>query len=791
MDRTMTLVLAARDTASGPVGKLHGALGKLGTRGKVIGSQFSAMGGKIAKTGAVMGALAVGGVAALVVGLGAAVRASMEESVGIERLNTTLKNNIPGWKGNTDAIEAQIAAREKLAFSDDSLRDSLSALVARTHNLKQAQDLQATAMDLARAKGIGLQDATQLLVKVQGGQLKALKGLGISFAPVTTAQDALRESTKNATKEQIAAAKAADAQATAQGATAAIARATAGQAEAYAKTGKASFETFNIAIGDLVEDIGSALIPMATSLARMLTDQVLPTVRTIAAGFGEWVSANQPLLTSIASLVSGALNALIDLLFNRLVPAAAAIVGAIGDWVAANGPLIAQIQGALATAMNALSEGLRIAGENLNIVVPFIAGPLIVALGLWAASAAAAAVATLAALAPLLLVGAAIGALAVAWANDWGGIQEIVGGVVAFLQPIFGQIVAAIQGVVDTVGPLLATWVGGWDGVMQKVGAVASFIGEKVGAIVAFVEPGFQRVAAVVSAAIGAVVAVIGPAVAAWVGGWQGIQDKVAFVVDAVSGIVDRLVEIVVAIIARIAPVIEGVINFANAIIAQIGRILEVIAPIIANIIARIVGIVAGIAGVVEGVIKWVGDVLAVFNGPGGFQAAIGKIVGDVVALFVSLPGKLLALVPEFINAAVGIGGGLVRGVVDGLAGLAAELAGAFTRAVNSIFPINIGPVHITASGVNIDMPTIDLPRIDLPHLAVGGVAQRGRPVVVGERRPEVFVPDVTGRVLPRAGIGGSFVTNLTVNGSDDPDLWAQRYVQSVARRLRREGIID
>lgn len=48
------------------------------------------------------------------------------------------------------------------------------------------------------------------------------------------------------------------------------------------------------------------------------------------------------------------------------------------------------------------------------------------------------------------------------------------------------------------------------------------------------------------------------------------------------------------------------------------------------------------------------------------------------------------------------------------------------------------------------------LGEFDLPGRAFGGPVRRGQPVVVGERRPELFVPPEGGRILPRVQTGGS-----------------------------------
>tara|TARA_S200002703_G_scaffold102940_1_gene89201 strand:+ start:579 stop:2396 length:1818 start_codon:yes stop_codon:yes gene_type:complete len=52
-----------------------------------------------------------------------------------------------------------------------------------------------------------------------------------------------------------------------------------------------------------------------------------------------------------------------------------------------------------------------------------------------------------------------------------------------------------------------------------------------------------------------------------------------------------------------------------------------------------------------------------------------------------------------------------------------------------------------------------------LPAFANGGVATGGRPAIVGERGPELFIPSTTGRVVPNDQLGGGgVVVNQTIN---------------------------
>lgn len=57
----------------------------------------------------------------------------------------------------------------------------------------------------------------------------------------------------------------------------------------------------------------------------------------------------------------------------------------------------------------------------------------------------------------------------------------------------------------------------------------------------------------------------------------------------------------------------------------------------------------------------------------------------------------------------------------------------------------------------------------DIPELASGGIARGGRPHIVGEQGPELFVPGMTGTVVPNhaLGAGAGVTVELRADGSD------------------------
>jgi hypothetical protein len=150
----------------------------------------------------------------------------------------------------TGATQAQIAATEQfissmsatVAIADDQLRPALSALVTATGDLAVSQDLLNAAADLAAATNSDLATATDALSKAYNGNLKGLQALDPSL------RGAIKD---GATFEQIMAT---------------LAQTTGGAAAAAANTTAGRFKALQIRFGELQEEIGAKLLPVAEKL---------------------------------------------------------------------------------------------------------------------------------------------------------------------------------------------------------------------------------------------------------------------------------------------------------------------------------------------------------------------------------------------------------------------------------------------------------------------------------------------------------------------------------------------
>jgi hypothetical protein len=229
MANTVRILITAKDEISGELDKIRD---KATLLSKTDIGKGLAMGAGIAGFNMLKGA-AMGALDSVWDFAKGSVAAAAEEEVGIKRLDASLKANIAGWDGNTAAIEKSVKARLKSGFADDAIRESLAKLVGSTRDVNKAFAIQATAMDLARFKGISLEAASTALIKVEGGQYRALKELGIVLKSGATQTEAL----------------------------AAVQRVAGGQMDAYMTTLAGKTELIKNRMEDLQEELGAKVTP--------------------------------------------------------------------------------------------------------------------------------------------------------------------------------------------------------------------------------------------------------------------------------------------------------------------------------------------------------------------------------------------------------------------------------------------------------------------------------------------------------------------------------------------------
>lgn len=153
-------------------------------------------------------------------------------------------------------------------------------------------------------------------------------------------------------------------------------------------------------------------------------------------------------------------------------------------------------------------------------------------------------------------------------------------------------------------------------------------------------------------------------------------------------------------------------------------------------------------------------------------KALVSWIIDVAPDVLKELGLLLLDLGKALGEGALQLGKDLVDAIIEGIKSAASGIGNAIGDAVSSagggIVDFGLKSLGIRADGARAD----------------GGPVSAGRPYVVGERGPEMFVPDTAGTIVPNHAMGGGGNVNVTVNmpaGSSGDDVVAA--LQSYVRR--------
>lgn len=166
--------------------------------------------------------------------------------------------------------------------------------------------------------------------------------------------------------------------------------------------------------------------------------------------------------------------------------------------------------------------------------------------------------------------------------------------------------------------------------------------------------------------------------------------------------------------------------------------------------------------------------------------AAIGAAIIATIAAAKTLLDMLNQLAPVANDAAGAVAGAVASGAVTpdqarntAFAAAQAEFGGGF-----------LGDL-IARGTYQAYMPVVEA-GINLGGRAAGGPVRAGTQYMVGEHRPEVFVPEQNGTIMPTGGMGSNYTINMTVPAeiATNPAAMnnANGFAEAVGQRLAMRG---
>jgi|694.fasta_scaffold27508_2 hypothetical protein len=263
-------------------------------------SSLSSLTGSVKVAGAAFAA----SFAAIGAGLAFAAKAAAEDEKSFTQLALTLKNVAGASDEAAAAIDKQLG---KMAIAsgvaDDKLRPALSTLVRATGDVSKAQSVLSLAMDISAGTGRDLDSVSLALAKAYGGNVAGLSKLGVTLSEEakTTKDFALVQ------KE--------------------LADIFGGASAENANTFAGRIERLKIVLGEMVETVGSWLLPILSNLAEVLNNVLGRAFTFLSDEIGPRVSEA---MAKIGDVIQ---KHVVPIINDYLVPAFQFLYGEIQDKV--------------------------------------------------------------------------------------------------------------------------------------------------------------------------------------------------------------------------------------------------------------------------------------------------------------------------------------------------------------------------------------------------------------------------------------------------------------------------
>ena len=729
--------------------RAHRDLDLLGKQSGMTGAAFSKMSAIGVGMGAAVGAAAIGAAAAgaqMAVTFGVdGVKAFLADEEAAARLAKTMENL--GLEQATSAVLTNVdALQRQTGVAEDLLIPAFDRLVRSVGNVDEANKLLALSLDVAGGTGRSLDSVVQALGRAFDGQTTGLSRLGAGLSKATLATGDMDVITKQ------------------------LADTFGGQAAVKAATFQGQIDRVSVAFGELQESFGRAFMEAVASnfsegadagdaLSQSIND-LTPAIVDLGRELGNLV-ANTP---KIVEFIKGLLNDLAVLRDQTLLVVAAFIafkqITKDRDIEGAQKTL-ADANAALARSMDARTQAYTKAFASETGLKTATSATV---------SAALAADAAISGATKSHLVYGQVVKQGERIMNDYAKATDSVGGSAAS---------AAAKTVVltDRQKILALTMAGTQVAVKQATDDLAAltkasddYAASITGAIQGTVDLSTAFSAAQKASQDGTLAAgesVVSTTIAnfrAQILAAQQFAESLKNVAGA--GGSQALIDQILQVAATQGP---GAGEFLANTLVNDGVVPELTADLAAfNVFAGEAGTAMANNFYAQGIT----DAVQLLQGLSDEVAAQQKML-DRLGRNIGLP--IAAAISEEIAKAIR------DGIADGRAVAARRRAEAFAAA--SFVPITVAPGSTGATA-----PLSGGGMVNIPGRAVGGPASAGRPYIVGERGPELFVPGSNGNVVPNNAIGGNSYQITVQAGVGDPRAIGQQIVEYVRKFEQANG---
>jgi len=180
-DQNVRITVTAEDRASAPLKNVNSALGNLEKGASKVGGAFSSLASSAVSAAEILVAnlatQAVNAVASLTQEM---IKLSLEQSKLESQTENLIKN--AGMQSYSDAIGEIILQHEEMTAMDDAaIRRAFNNLLGSTKDYNRSLTLLSAAEELAAAKGISLEDASNQITSALEGSIVSLSKAGVEL----------------------------------------------------------------------------------------------------------------------------------------------------------------------------------------------------------------------------------------------------------------------------------------------------------------------------------------------------------------------------------------------------------------------------------------------------------------------------------------------------------------------------------------------------------------------------------------------------------------------------------
>jgi phage-related protein len=258
----------------------------------------------------------------------------------------------------------------------------------------------------------------------------------------------------------------------------------------------------------------------------------------------------------------------------------------------------------------------------------------------------------------------------------------------------------------------------------------------------------------------------------------EGKESVGSFVLDAITPMVSGFVNSVIPAVQKLAeelgpkltPIFAALTIYIRDTVIPTFKaiwsfITQFLIPAISSVLTPIIN---GLRSAFEKVTAKIQENEANLKPLKTLLETIAKVIRDVVAPVI---GTILGNAFDVLGTAISF-------VIGLFANLVSVVNGAFNAIKNIVNFIKNNPVTQAVGGA--------IDNIFGGGRANGGPVSSGKSYVVGERGPELFVPNTSGKIIPNGSSAGGSTINVTVNGAIDAEGTARTIVDVLNRSFSR-----